>query len=134
MLLNFGTGLKSIKTVKSPSLFIFQSALIWLCYFLSLYVCFWCFDETKLLGLKPALSILLFGTIGVIVSPGGMGLYQIISTQILLFYGVTNSVSISFPWIIWGSQFFTIIIIGGICFLLLPLLNRGKDINEIAET
>ena len=45
MLLNFGTGLKSIKTVKSPSLFIFQSALIWLCYFLSLYVCFWCFDD-----------------------------------------------------------------------------------------
>jgi uncharacterized protein (TIRG00374 family) len=126
MLKSFGTGLSSVKDVKSPTLFIFQSIAIWFCYFLSLYICFWCFDETKSLGLKPALLILLFGTIGVIVSPGGMGLYQIISTQILLFYGVLNSVSISFPWIIWGSQFFTILVIGGLCFLFLPIINRNN--------
>lgn len=127
---NFGTGLSSIKDVKSPTLFIFQSTLIWLCYFLSLYICFQCFPETSDLGLKPALLILLFGTIGVIVSPGGIGLYQIIATEILLFYGVIKSVSISFPWIIWGSQFFSIIVIGGICFLLLPILNRDKALKS----
>ena len=127
MLKNFGSGLRSVKDVKNPGLYMFQSFLIWFCYFLSLYVCFWCFDETKTLGLKPALSVLLFGTLGVAISPGGIGAYQIISTQVLLFYAVPSSVSISFPWIVWGSGFIAIIIIGGLCFLLLPLLNREKD-------
>ncbi|MGZ3902430.1 MAG: lysylphosphatidylglycerol synthase transmembrane domain-containing protein [Bacteroidia bacterium] len=127
MIKNFGDGLKSVKDVKSPMLFIVQSLLIWFCYFLSLYVCFWCFDETKTLGIKPALSVLLFGTVGVAISPGGIGAYQLISTQVLLFYGVINSISISFPWIVWGSGFIAIIVVGALCFLLLPILNRNKD-------
>lgn len=127
ILKNFSDGLKSIKDVKSPSLFIFQSFLIWALYFFSLYVCFWCFEETKSLGLKPALSVLLFGTIGVAVSPGGVGAYQLIATQVLLFYGVATSISISFPWIVWGAQFIAIIVIGALCFLLLPLMNRNAN-------
>ena len=127
MLKSFGEGLKSVKDVKNPMLFILQSFLIWLCYLLSLYVCFWCFDETKNLGIKPALVILLLGALGVAVSPGGIGLYQIISTGVLVFYGVGNGVQTSFPWIVWGAQFVAIIVIGGLCFLLLPLLNREKN-------
>lgn len=127
MLKNFGDGLRSVKDVKSPALYIVQSFLIWFLYFLSLYVCFWCFEETKGLGLKPALSVLLFGTLGVAVSPGGVGAYQIIATQVLLFYGISSSISISFPWIVWGGQFIAIIVIGALCFLLLPLLNRNTD-------
>jgi hypothetical protein len=127
MLKNFGAGLRSVKDVKSPGLFIIQSFLIWFLYFLSLYVCFWCFPETKDLGLKPALSVLLFGTIGVAVSPGGVGAYQIIATQVLLFYAVTNGIAISFPWIVWGAQFIAIIVIGALCFLLLPLMNRNAN-------
>lgn len=127
MLKNFGDGLKSVKDVKSPALFAVQSFLIWFLYFLSLYVCFWCFEETRVLGIKPALSVLLFGTLGVAISPGGVGAYQIIATQVLLFYGVSNSISISFPWIVWGAQFIAIIVIGALCFLLLPLLNRNTN-------
>ena len=113
-----GNTNKRWKDIKNPKLFLLQSVAIWLFYFLSLYICFSCFPETKIVGLKPALSLLLFSTIGVIVSPGGMGAYQMISTQVLLFYGVLGSVSISFPWIAWGSQFITVILIGGLCFLL----------------
>jgi uncharacterized protein (TIRG00374 family) len=123
---SFGDGLKSVKDLKRPYLFVFQSVLIWFFYFFSLYVCFFSFPETAVLGIKPALSVLLFGTIGVMVSPGGIGAYQLISTQVLAFYGVINSVAIAFPWIAWGSQFIAVIIIGGLCFLLLPLLNRNS--------
>jgi hypothetical protein len=134
LLKSFGDGLKSIKDLKSPGLFIFQSVLIWILYFLSLYVCFFCFPETSVLGLKPALSVMLFGTIGVIVSPGGIGAYQLIATQVLLFYGVINNVAIAFPWIAWGVQFIAILVIGGLCFLLLPLLNSNQDDKLPAST
>ena len=134
LLKSFGDGLKSIKDLEKPGLFVFQSVLIWVMYFLSLYVCFFCFDETKTLGIKPALSVMLFGTIGVIVSPGGIGAYQLIATQVLVFYGVVNSVAIAFPWIAWGVQFIAILVIGGLCFLLLPLLNSAANDNLPTNT
>ena len=134
VLKSFGDGLKSIKDLKRPGLFIFQSLLIWVLYFSSLYVCFFCFPETSVLGMKPALSVMLFGTIGVIVSPGGIGAYQLIATQVLVFYGVLNSVAIAFPWIAWGVQFIAILVIGGLCFLFLPLLNNSQDDKLPAST
>ena len=127
LLKSFADGIKSIKDLKNPWLFVFQSVLIWVLYFLSLYVCFLCFPETKALGVKPALSVMLFGTIGVMVSPGGIGAYQLIATQVLVYYNVVNGVAVAFPWITWGAQFISILIIGGLCFLFLPLLNNNKD-------
>ncbi|MEO8760959.1 MAG: lysylphosphatidylglycerol synthase transmembrane domain-containing protein [Bacteroidia bacterium] len=134
LLKSFADGLKSIKDLKRPWLFVFQSVLIWVMYFLSLYVCFFCFPETAVLGIKPALSVLLFGTIGVMVSPGGIGAYQLIATQVLLFYGVANGVAVAFPWITWGVQFVAILVIGGLCFLFLPLLNNNNNDNVSANT
>ena len=134
LLSSFADGLKSIKNLRKPGLFVFQSVLIWFLYFLSLYVCFFCFPETKVLGAKPALAAMLFGAIGVMVSPGGIGAYQLIVTQVLVFYGVINNVAIAFPWIAWVVQFVAIIAIGGICFLLLPLINTSKDENLSANT
>ncbi len=133
LLKSFGDGLKSIKDLEKPGLFILQSFLIWLMYFLSLYVCLFCFNETKTLGVKPALAFMLFTSIGVMVSPGGIGAYQLIGTQILLYYQVVNGVAVAFPWIVWGVQFIAIIIIGGLCFLFLPLLNRSKNDNVPAD-
>jgi uncharacterized protein (TIRG00374 family) len=134
LLKSFADGLRSVKDLQHPYLFILQSLSIWFLYFLGLYVCFSCFPETKVLGVKPALSVLLFSTIGVIVSPGGIGAYQLISTQVLLFYGVANNVAIAFPWITWGVQFIVILVIGGLCFLFLPLLNNKQHDKLSANT
>ena len=134
LLKSFADGIKSIKDLKRPWLFVFQSVLIWVLYFLSLYVCFFCFPETSVLGIKPALSVMLFGTIGVMVSPGGIGAYQLIATQVLAYYGVANGVAVAFPWITWGVQFIAILIIGGLCFLFLPLLNNNKQNDVPANT
>jgi hypothetical protein len=134
LLKSFADGIKSIKDLKRPWLFVFQSVSIWVLYFLSLYVCFFCFPETSVLGIKPALSVMLFGTIGVMVSPGGIGAYQLIATQVLVYYSVANGVAVAFPWITWGVQFIAILIIGGLCFLFLPLLNNNKSNDVPANT
>ncbi|HKC66664.1 MAG TPA: lysylphosphatidylglycerol synthase transmembrane domain-containing protein [Bacteroidia bacterium] len=131
LLKSFGDGLKSVKDLEKPGLFILQSFLIWLMYFLSLYVCLFCFPETKTIGVSAALAFMLFTTIGVMVSPGGIGAYQLIGTQILLFYKVASGVSVAFPWIVWGVQFVAIIVIGGLCFIFLPLLNRNNNGNNL---
>jgi len=73
-----------VRKVPKPGWFIFHSLFIWTGYLFSLYVCFFCFPETASLSLNTALILLLFGTFGVIFTPGGIGAYQIIVTTLLI--------------------------------------------------
>ena len=119
-------GLKSIWELKQPINFIFQSLLIWFLYFLGLYSCMFCLPETAVMSPAVSMSVLLFSTIGVIVSPGGMGAYQLISTAVLLYYGLDNGAAYAFPWIAWLSQLVGILLVGLICFISLPYFNKSE--------
>ncbi|MCX6310203.1 MAG: lysylphosphatidylglycerol synthase transmembrane domain-containing protein [Bacteroidetes bacterium] len=124
----FKNGILGVRKVPNPGWFIFHSIFIWACYLTSLYLCFFCFPITSSLTINDALAILLFGTFGVIFTPGGIGLYQIIVTGIvafLLHLKVPSDVA-SFAWLTWGSQVITVIIFCGIAVAIKPLLNRVK--------
>jgi uncharacterized protein (TIRG00374 family) len=127
----FKSGILAIKKVPSPGWFIFHSLFIWSCYLLSLYLCFFCFPNTQGLSLNIALILLLFGTFGVIFTPGGIGAYQVIIAGVLIFlfkniYNQTVDLKDVAPyaWLSWGSQVFTVIIFFGISLAIKPLLNR----------
>ncbi len=124
ILKGFAEGISSIRKMDKPIPFIILSVLIWLMYFLGIYFCFFTFGETSDLGLKQCLTILLFGTFGVIFTPGGIGAYHIIVQQILMFYSISSTTSFAFPWIIWGSQFILILIAGLASIIALPLMNK----------
>jgi uncharacterized protein (TIRG00374 family) len=122
-------GLRSIWKLEKPFQFIFQSVMIWFLYFLGLYSCMFCLPETAKLSAEVSLAVLLFSTFGVIVSPGGIGAYQLISTAVLLYYGVEQGIAYAFPWIAWLSQLVSILIIGLICFISLPFYNQTKNVE-----
>ena len=120
-------GLLAVRRVPKPGLFIFHTLFIWSCYLFSLYVCFFCFPVTSSLTLNDALVILLFGTFGVIFTPGGIGLYQVIVTGVvgfLLYNDITSNAGASLAWLAWGSQVVTVIIFCGVAFFLRQPLNR----------
>jgi uncharacterized protein (TIRG00374 family) len=123
----FKNGFLSVRKVPKPGWFIFHSLFIWACYLTSLYLCFFCFPLTSALSINDALVILLFGTFGVIFTPGGIGLYQIIVTGIialLLHLEVNSQAAAPFAWLSWGAQVATVITFCGISLALKPLLNR----------
>lgn len=121
-------GILSIKKVPNPFMFVLQSLLIWTGYFLSLYVCFFCFKETSSLTLNTALILLLFGTFGVAFTPGGIGAYQIIITAIMIeLVPSTEPAAASFSWLSWGAQVATVVIFTGVAFALRPVLNKIKS-------
>jgi uncharacterized protein (TIRG00374 family) len=123
----FKNGILSVRKVPKPGWFIFHSLFIWTGYLTSLYLCFFCFPLTSVLTLNDALVILLFGTFGVIFTPGGIGLYQIIVTGIialLLHLEVNSQAAAPFAWLSWGAQVATVIIFCGISMAIKPLLNR----------
>jgi uncharacterized protein (TIRG00374 family) len=126
-LTGFKNGILAVKRVPNPGWFIFHSLFIWTCYLLSLYTCFFCFPETSGLSLYTALILLLFGTFGVIFTPGGMGAYQIIITTLLIrMFESTTPAAAPFSWLSWGAQVITVIIFCGIAVAIKPLLNRVK--------
>lgn len=122
----FGKGLSSVKDINKKFQFVFLSLAIWASYFYSLYVCFFAFTGTSHLGQSECLVLLLFGTFGVVFSPGGLGAYPAIITALLLYYGVEQIAAFSFPWMAWTSQFILIVILGLVSLILLPIINKSK--------
>jgi len=131
LLSGFAKGIGSIKNMKKPFMFVLLSIVIWFCYLLSLYFCMLALDGTKLLGLDVALVLLLFGTFGVIFSPGGLGAYPAIVGGILIStYQIDKVWAFAMPWLAWTSQFALVLLFGLLAFIVLPLINNRKQ-NEL---
>lgn len=128
----FGKGLSSVKDIDKKFQFIVLSLAIWASYFYSLYVCFFAFAGTSHLGHSECLVLLLFGTFGVVFSPGGLGAYPAIITALLLYYGVEQISAFSFPWMAWTSQFILIVALGLLSLILLPLFNKAKSKHVVS--
>lgn len=130
---NFVGGIKSVANLKKPGLFWFYSVAIWFMYLISLYVCFFSFDETSHLSLADGLVVLTFATFGVIAPvPGGIGAYQWLVISVLThIYLISQSVSFTLAWMAWGSQLAVIMILGTISLVLLPLINKDDKTGSL---
>ena len=123
----FGKGLSSVKDIEHKFQFVVLSFAIWASYFYSLYACFFAFSGTAHLGQSECLVLLLFGTFGVVFSPGGLGAYPAIITALLTYYGVEQIAAFSFPWMAWTSQFILVVTLGLLSLIMLPILNKTKS-------
>lgn len=132
MIMNVRDGIYAVRHLKNFPLFIFYSVFIWVCYFAMVWVCFYALEQTMHLGLTEALAVLVFGTIGIISTPGGIGAYQLIVTETLVaLYGLDRAYAISYSWLAWSAQTVMIIFIGVISLLL---LSRVKPLTTADET
>jgi uncharacterized protein (TIRG00374 family) len=124
----FGNGLSSVKDIDKKFQFIALSIAIWASYFYSLYACFFAFTGTSELGHSECLVLLLFGTFGVVFSPGGLGAYPAIITALLTAtYHVEIISAVAFPWMAWTSQFILVVVLGIMSLILLPIINKNKS-------
>ncbi len=119
-------GFLSVGRMKGKGWFIFYTLLIWALYFSMLYCGFYTLDETTHLGFKAALAVLGFGSIGMIVTQGGIGAYQVLVQQTLLLYGIHATTGYAFGWILWLAQTLLVMVVGFLSLILLPLLNNKK--------
>jgi uncharacterized protein (TIRG00374 family) len=120
-------GLLSVKKVNKPVMFIVHTIIIWLMYILQVYVCFLAFEELSGLSFVVAMVITVFGSVAVVVVPGGTGMYQLIVIQILTtVYFISQTSSFAFAWSVWVSQIVLILIAGLLSLILLPVLNRSS--------
>ncbi|MEW6467842.1 MAG: lysylphosphatidylglycerol synthase transmembrane domain-containing protein [Bacteroidota bacterium] len=127
LLTGFVEGLKTIRRLRSPWLFVFHSLFIWFIYYAMLHICFFCLDETKGLGVGAGLTTLLIATLTVMITPGGLGAYPYAVASILAIYAIDpHTIGTAIGWLVWLSQFVAIVFFGLLSLVLLPLLNKEK--------
>lgn len=124
-------GLMSVKTMKNKWQFIFHSILIWTCYLGGTYLGFFAISETAGLPMMSTFPVLVFGTVATIITPGGIGLYPVFVMEAMKLYSIPASFGTANGWLQWSAQFLLILIVGFICLLILPYLNKTK--NEISK-
>ncbi|MBN1197805.1 MAG: flippase-like domain-containing protein [Bacteroidales bacterium] len=128
LVIGFWEGLKSLTLIKRPWLFILYSLGIWALYFLMLYVCFFCFPATSELSLGAGLSALVLGSIGIMITPGGIGLYPALIQETLKLYGIALVTGLALGWLVWTTQTLMILVLGGGSLLMLSFnkTHHGK--------
>ena len=122
----FWEGILSVTKLKKPWLFVFHSLFIWFMYLMMSWVVFLSLPGTRDLGLDAGLSVLLFGTIGIIIVQGGIGIYPLIVAETLLIYHISKSTGYAMGWLIWSAQTIMMVCAGSISLILLPIFNRKK--------
>ncbi len=120
-------GILSILHMKKRWQFIGYTALIWMMYMLQIYIGLKSLPDTHHLWPLSALVVLVYGSIGMIVTPGGIGLYPFLVAQILGVYGIPDVPAQAFGWIAWVVQTGLIIILGVVSLLFIHSYNRKRD-------
>lgn len=127
-------GLTSIRNVKNKFLFLVYTVCLWTCYAAATYLGCLALGETSGLGVYAALAMLVFGTFGIIVAPGGLGAYPLAIQKTLVLYGITETIGLASGWILWIAQFAFTVIFGAIAYLAINLVKKKIDEERIIHT
>ncbi|HNB82381.1 MAG TPA: lysylphosphatidylglycerol synthase transmembrane domain-containing protein [Chitinophagaceae bacterium] len=130
MVRNIVEGVMSFRQMKRKKEFLFHTLFIWSLYLGMIVLGFKSIPETSVLGFKAGFSVLSFGSIGMIVTPGGMGAYTLLVNEIVSLYGIGKAMSIAISWIIWLVPTLIIIAGGIVALILLPLLHNKKQYGQ----
>lgn len=117
-----------LSTFKMPNRvpFLIHTAIIWISYLLTFYAAVFALPETSGIGFGVIVTAFVVGSLAVTFTNGGFGAFPLMIAQILVLYNIPETAGTTFGWILWTSQTALIVLLGGVSFLLLPILNRKK--------
>ncbi len=126
MVLGVWQGLTSVRLVRRKWAFVGHTLFIWAMYLMSIRLGFLAMDPVAHLGITPSLTILVTGSLAMIVTQGGIGAYQLAVQKSLALYGIDAVNGLAYGWLLWAVQTIMVLVAGIICLLILPIYNRKK--------
>lgn len=124
-ILGLAQGVTSIFHLKKRWQFILFTFLIWGMYWFQLVLGFWSLPFTEHLSPSVAFVLLFVGSVGVIVTPGGIGAYPALIASALSLYNIDASTQgQAFGWVSWLLQVVVVLLLGALSLILLPIVNR----------
>ena len=118
-------GVISASKLKKHNLFFLYSFGIWFMYLLATYIGLYGTEGTGS-SFATAISCLAYASIGMILTPGGIGAYAYFMAKVLELNGVDYTLGLANGTLQWFSQFLIVLVLGGISLILLPIVNRQK--------
>ena len=129
-ILDFFSGLKegilSVLKMKKKGLYIFHSFLIWGLYLLSFYIATFALKETAGISFSTLIITFVIGSFSFAFTNSGFGTYPFFVASIFAIFSIPETVGTAFGWIVWTTQIASIVLFGGLSFLILPLYNKNK--------
>jgi uncharacterized protein (TIRG00374 family) len=121
-------GIVGIKDLEKKWEFLFHSVLIWVCYYFMTYTVFFAFAPTAHLGMGAGLVLLVVGALGMSAPvPGGVGAFHFLVAGAMVVYGISKEDGVSYAILLHTSQALTVVVIGGMSFLISLLIGRNKE-------
>ena len=119
-------GIRSIFRLDKRSiiLFLLYSIVLYTLYIIGGWLIFKAFEETSWLGLRAAFVVYIFGSVGMMISQGGLGAYPVLVWQALAIYGISEVCGLSCGWLIWSAQQAVVIAVGMIYMIYFSLKKR----------
>ncbi len=118
-------GVISATKLKKHNLFFFYSFAIWFLYLFATYVGLYATEGTGS-SFQTAISCLAFASVGMILTPGGIGAYAYFMAKVLELNGIDYTLGLANGTLQWFSQFIIVLVLGGIALMALPLFNKQK--------
>lgn len=126
VLKGFSEGFTSLGHLKKPWLFVVYSIGLWGCYLLMMHFAFHSLLDLAGSPIGLALIALAMGTVGIMLTPGGIGVYPVIISETLSVFGIAKTIGYTAGWIAWGTQTALIILAGLAALCILPVINKGR--------
>jgi uncharacterized protein (TIRG00374 family) len=126
ILLGIWEGISSVRKLRQKGLFIVYSAAIWILYIVGTWVGLFAIEATSHLSLADAISALAFASIGMILTPGGIGAYAFFIAKVLELSNVPFEMGYANGTLQWLAQFGIVLLMGFISLGLLPIYNRKR--------
>ncbi|WP_248724775.1 lysylphosphatidylglycerol synthase transmembrane domain-containing protein [Seonamhaeicola sp. ML3] len=119
-------GLSIFKMEKKWS-YIAHTFFIWGMYVLMFYVTSLAIPELEGITAGAILIGFIAASFSIAATNGGIGSYPLAIYGAFAIFGIPESPSIAFGWIMWASQTLMIIVFGGLSLIYLPIYNRSRN-------
>lgn len=121
--------LKLISGMKEKKKIIIYTILVWLCFYLYFYICFFAFDFTKGLGPLAGLIVFAMTNIGISVPvQGGIGAWHFAVISSLVILGVAENQALAFAGSVFIIQSVWQILYGLVGVLAVPYVKRNHEV------
>lgn len=121
-------GVFSIFKMKHKWAFIFHTLFIWGMYILMFYVTTFALPEISQVTIGMILVAFIAASFTIAATNGGVIAYPLAVMTTFSLFGIDETPSYAFGWIMWSSQTLMLVILGIISLVFLPIYNTKKTL------
>ena len=127
----FWEGFLSLRKINRLPLFIIYSVSIWVCYYLELYLAFYCLPSTATVGPLAGLACFAASSVAVLVpTPNGAGPWHYAIVKMLGIYGAPEADAQPLAFVLHFCQTMIYLLCGFIAWVVLKLIHHNDPAGQ----